>query len=188
MYFVEFSPSKEVINMQSIIDFLAKPQIIAIIAYIGAIISIINISITLKNELQKRPLLKIEFPRSDIVLFRQSTNEIWPNGFALLFIKLTNKSATPLHISSLELICHNCKRIFDATTPIYKTFYLNELEYITIGSENNVLHPEFKIEPLASLQGFVYFEDLSISDGTCELIVNSPRKLFKTTFIARKVT
>ncbi len=174
--------------MENIIEFLAKPQIVAITAYVAMIIGIVNISLIIKNEFQKRPLLDIEFPKGDLSYFCSSDSIAAKNGYLITFIKLTNKSALPLHISSFDLYCDGLKSTFDSLSPLYGRFRLNQLEYITIGPETNILRPNIKIEPYASVQGFIYFEELAISNGKFDLGINTPKKTFKTALLAQKIT
>jgi hypothetical protein len=174
--------------MENIIDLLAKPQVVAITAYVAMIIGVINIALTLKNELQKLPILKIDFPRNDLSCFHESDSKVVKNGFLITFIKLTNKSALPLHISSFDLHCDEIKTTFDSLSPLYNVFQLNQLERITIGPETNILRPNIKIEPYSSIQGFIYFEGLAVSNGQFELFINTPKKVFKTTISAQNVT
>lgn len=174
--------------MENITELLAKPQIVAITAYVAMIIGIINISLTLKNEFQKRPLLEVAFPMSDLSCFHPSDNKLAKNGHLITFIKLTNKSALPLHISSFDLYCDGFKSTFDSLSPIYSSFCLNEIEKINIGPKTNVLKPNIKIEPYASVQGFVYFEELAVANGNFKLEINTAKKTFKTKLLAQEVT
>lgn len=175
--------------MESLLELLSKPQIVAITAYVAMIIGVINISLTIKNEFQKRPSLDIEFPMEDeLNCFRRSDSKAAKNGYLIAFIKLTNKSALPLHVSAFDLYCDELKNTFDSLSPLYSVFHLNQLERITIGPETNILRPNIKIEPYASVQGFIYFEQLAVSNGKFELCVNTPQKTFKTGLLAQEVT
>lgn len=173
--------------MENITELLAKPQIVAITAYVAMIIGIINISLTIKNEIQKRPLLDIEFPMSNLSCFHSSDSKMAKNGYLITFIKLTNKSALPLHISSFDLYCDGLKNTFDSLSPLYSYFELNGIETITIGSNDNILRPNIKIEPYSSVQGFIYFENLAVSNGKFTLEVNTPKKIFKTVLFAQEI-
>ncbi len=171
-------------NMESVIDILFKPQNVAVTAYVAMIIGIINVSITIRSEFKKRPKLIMEFPKRELnYFFRSSEN----TGYVIAFIKLTNKSSLPLHIDSFNLHHGASVNTFDSLSPLYSSFYLNQLEYINIGPDENILRPNLKIEPYSSVQGFIYFENLVVADDKFKLVAITPTSTFKVTLPANEI-
>lgn len=169
------------------VEFLSNPKNVAITAYVAMIVGMINTVLMFRTEYKKRPSLILETPKPELNCFCLSDNPSTPNGYLIAFVQLTNTSSLPLHVNLFELHNHEQVGVFDSLSPIYSYFDLNAIEQITFGPESNILRPNVKIEPYSSVQGFIYFEAVALSDAKFELFVYTPRKTFKSILTANKV-